>query len=129
MGHELLNSVAATTAGSRPWTPAAAVSRVAFCHGTAAVGRGRNQTRCALLGPRCAYVLERLRATIGGYDFPQVGRVTISVGYTSTTCVERADAALYYAKSHGRDNVQNCEALIAAAAFAAKCNDGDVELF
>jgi hypothetical protein len=57
------------------------------------------------------------------------------VGYTridsrdvSTTCVERADAALYYAKSHGRNNVQNCEALTAAGAIAAKLNDGDVEL-
>jgi diguanylate cyclase (GGDEF)-like protein len=86
--------------------------------------------------PGAQIVLERLRATIGEYEFPQVGQVTISVGYTridprdvSTTCVERADAALYYAKSHGRNNVQNCEALIAAGAITAKCNDGDVELF
>jgi diguanylate cyclase (GGDEF)-like protein len=86
--------------------------------------------------PGAQIVLERLRATIGEYEFPQVGHVTISVGYTridprdvSTTCVERADAALYYAKSHGRNNVQNCEALIAAGAIAAKRNDGDVELF
>ncbi|HEV7444623.1 MAG TPA: GGDEF domain-containing protein [Steroidobacteraceae bacterium] len=86
--------------------------------------------------PGAQIVLERLRTTIGEYEFPQVGHVTISVGYTridsrdvSTTCVERADAALYYAKSHGRDNVQNCEALTAAGAIAAKLNDGDVELF
>lgn len=86
--------------------------------------------------PGAQIVLERLRTTIGEYEFPQVGHVTISVGYTridprdvSTTCVERADAALYYAKSHGRNNVQNCEALVAAGAIAAKCNDGDVELF
>ena len=86
--------------------------------------------------PGARIVLERLRATIGEYGFPQVGHVTISAGYTrieprdvSTTCVERADAALYYAKSHGRDNVQNCEALTAAGAITAKCNDGDVELF
>jgi diguanylate cyclase (GGDEF)-like protein len=86
--------------------------------------------------PGAQIVLERLRATIGEYAFPQVGQVTISGGYTridprdvSTTCVERADAALYYAKSHGRNNVQNCEALIAAGAITAKCNDGDVELF
>jgi diguanylate cyclase (GGDEF)-like protein len=86
--------------------------------------------------PGAHIVLERLRATIGGHEFPQVGHVTISVGYTrldprdvSTTCVERADAALYYAKSHGRDNVQNCEALLASGAIAAKLNEGDVELF
>jgi predicted signal transduction protein with EAL and GGDEF domain len=67
-----------------------------------------------------------------------VGRVTISVGYTrvehgdvSTTCVERADAALYYAKSHGRNRVCNCESLIATGAIAGKAKDkeGDVELF
>jgi hypothetical protein len=58
------------------------------------------------------------------------------VGYTridprdvSTTCVERADAALYFAKSHGRNNVQNCEALTASGAITAKSNDGDIELF
>jgi diguanylate cyclase (GGDEF)-like protein len=86
--------------------------------------------------PGAHIVLERLRTTIGEYEFPQVGHVTVSVGYTridsrdvSTTCVERADAALYYAKSHGRNNVQNCEALTAAGAIAAKPNDGDVELF
>jgi len=60
--------------------------------------------------------LNACRAAIGDYEFPQVGQVTISVGYTqidprdiSTTCVERADAALYYAKTHGRNSVQNCE--------------------
>jgi diguanylate cyclase (GGDEF)-like protein len=82
-------------------------------------------------------VFERLRATIEEYPFPQVGRVTISVGYTevnrtdiSTTCVERADAALYYAKSHGRNNVRNCEALIDSGEIAVKsAQDGDVELF
>ena len=81
-------------------------------------------------------VLERLRATIEEYPFPQVGHVTISVGYTqvarhdvSTTCVERADAALYYAKSHGRNNVRNCEALVASGDIAAKSKDSDVELF
>src|SRR5581483_2486671 len=58
-------------------------------------------------------VFERLRAAVEQHKFPQVGRVTISIGYTrinprdiSTTCVERADGALYYAKSHGRNNVR-----------------------
>jgi diguanylate cyclase (GGDEF)-like protein len=81
-------------------------------------------------------VLERLRATIEEYPFPQVGHVTISVGYTqidrqdvATTCVERADAALYYAKSHGRNNVRNCEALVARGDIAIKPNRGDIELF
>ena len=81
-------------------------------------------------------VLERLRTTIEQYPFPQVGHVTISVGYTrvdpvdvSTTCVERADAALYYAKTHGRNSVQNYETLIAEGAIATKLGEGDLELF
>jgi diguanylate cyclase (GGDEF)-like protein len=82
-------------------------------------------------------VFERLRSTIEEHRFPQVGHVTISVGYTqierrdiSTTCVERADAALYYAKSHGRNKVCNCEALVASGAIAAKSTgDSEVELF
>ncbi|MBV8806899.1 MAG: GGDEF domain-containing protein [Sinobacteraceae bacterium] len=86
--------------------------------------------------PGAQIVLERLRASIEAYPFPQVGRVTISVGYTridwrdvGTTCVERADAALYYAKSHGRNNVQNCETLVAEGAITAKFKDSEVELF
>jgi diguanylate cyclase (GGDEF)-like protein len=64
---------------------------------------------------------ERLRAAIEKHAFPQVGKVTISLGYTEinpkdapSTCVERADAALYYAKEHGRNNVRNHEELVAA---------------
>jgi diguanylate cyclase (GGDEF)-like protein len=86
--------------------------------------------------PGAQIVLERLRASIEAYPFPQVGHVTISVGYTridsrdvGTTCVERADAALYYAKSHGRNNVQNCETLVAEGAITAKFKDSEVELF
>jgi len=85
-------------------------------------------------GARIAF--ERLRARIEAYSFPQVGRVTISVGYTRVNpqdipplCVERADAALYYAKTHGRNNVRNSEELIASGEISAKVHKGDVELF
>lgn len=87
--------------------------------------------------PGAEIAFDRLRATIEGYAFPQVGRVTISLGYTqidprdaSGTCVERADAALYYAKHNGRNNVRSYEALIAAGALKAKESAGDdIELF
>jgi diguanylate cyclase (GGDEF)-like protein len=79
---------------------------------------------------------ERLRASVEAYAFPQVGRVTISLGYTQidpqdvpTTCVERADAALYYAKNHGRNNVRYYEGLIEAGELTAKADSQDVELF
>lgn len=80
--------------------------------------------------------LERLRSAVAEYPFPQIGKVTVSAGFTrivpsdvSTTCVERADEALYYAKKHGRNRVQNWEALEASGEVADKSSRGDVELF
>jgi predicted signal transduction protein with EAL and GGDEF domain len=64
--------------------------------------------------------------------------VTISLGYTQidpkdapSTCVERADAALYYVKQNGRNNARQYEALIASGELTAaetKAIDS-VELF
>jgi diguanylate cyclase (GGDEF)-like protein len=86
--------------------------------------------------PGAHVAFERLRAAVEEYPFPQVGRVTISVGYTRINpqevpalCVERADAALYYAKNHGRNNVRGCEALVAAGKISAHFRIGDIELF
>jgi diguanylate cyclase (GGDEF)-like protein len=80
--------------------------------------------------------LERLRGAIETRRFPQVGRITVSLGYTridrgdiASRCVERADAALYYAKAHGRNNVQSFESLCAAGELNHECASGDVELF
>ena len=80
--------------------------------------------------------LERLRAAIEKYQFPQVGCVTVSIGYTrikaqdvATLCLARADAALYYAKSHGRNNVRNCEQLQAAGELNHELKCGTVDLF
>ena len=80
--------------------------------------------------------IERLRAAIEEHLFPQIGRVTLSAGYTQilpqdipTTCIERADAALYYAKNHGRNNVRNFEVLVAAGEFADRYKSGAVDLF
>jgi diguanylate cyclase (GGDEF)-like protein len=86
--------------------------------------------------PGAQIAFDRLRSTVAEHVFPQVGRVTISVGYTQihpvdvpALCLERADAALYYAKSHGRNNVHNCEALRAAGEISVKSQVGEVELF
>jgi diguanylate cyclase (GGDEF)-like protein len=80
--------------------------------------------------------IERLRACVEEHAFPQVGRVTMSAGYTrilpsdcSTTCVERADAALYYAKAHGRNNVRNYETLMTSGELANRPKGGAVDLF
>jgi diguanylate cyclase (GGDEF)-like protein len=79
---------------------------------------------------------ERLRASIEAHSFPQVGRVTVSMGFTRvlitdppTVCVERADAALYYAKEHGRNNVQNFDALLAEGKLRLKQDTAEAELF
>lgn len=79
---------------------------------------------------------ERIRAAVESYRFPQVGKVTASLGYTAirrrevpASCLERADAALYFVKHNGRNGVGCCERLVASGAIKLKDNAGDVELF
>jgi diguanylate cyclase (GGDEF)-like protein len=64
--------------------------------------------------------LERFRRRVAEHAFPQVGQVTISIGYTrigasdpAVSCFDRADAALYFAKQNGRNRVGCYETLIA----------------
>jgi PleD family two-component response regulator len=54
--------------------------------------------------------LERIRRNIIEATFPQVGKVTVSIGYTMmhgkedhTKLIDRADRALYHAKEKGRN--------------------------
>lgn len=83
-------------------------------------------------------VLERFRQTIERYSFPQVGQVTVSIGFTQirdselpTLIIERADRALYYAKSHGRNQIHHYEQLISSDRLAPFQNPsgGDIEIF
>jgi diguanylate cyclase (GGDEF)-like protein len=66
-------------------------------------------------------VFERFRRTIEDHSFPQLGNVTVSIGFTRvrasdspTTLLGRADDALYYAKTHGRNQSQFYDRLVAA---------------
>lgn len=69
--------------------------------------------------------LERFRQTLESYEFPQVGRVTVSIGsimvnqddYPSVL-IEKADQALYYSKEHGRNQVNSYDLLIKTGAIA-----------
>lgn len=65
-------------------------------------------------------LLERFRKKVSSYQFSEVGKVTISIGYTeiftydnSSQVVSRADQALYYAKDNGRNATFHFEKLIA----------------
>ncbi len=84
-----------------------------------------------------ACVLERLRATTEAHLFPQVGTITVSIGFsairigdTPSGAFERIDKSLYYAKSHGRNQVCSYSALVASGELTEQPpNVGDMELF
>ena len=82
-------------------------------------------------------IFNRFRQTVQDYDFPQVGRVTVSLGYASTDqgspveILGRADQALYHAKHNGRNQVCYYDDLVAQGHLVAKAATvhDDVELF
>jgi diguanylate cyclase (GGDEF)-like protein len=81
-------------------------------------------------------VLDRFREKVSSFEFPQVGKVTVSSGYTeisaydgSSQLIDRADLALYYAKNNGRNRICFYEQLIADGALRENKKEGDVELF
>jgi diguanylate cyclase (GGDEF)-like protein len=83
-----------------------------------------------------ASVLERLRCDTEAFAFPQVGRLTISIGFTPilatdspSSALERADRAVYYAKSNGRNQVRSHSDLVAAGELKTEDNVGVIELF
>lgn len=60
----------------------------------------------------CNIALDRLRTNISQYMFPQVGHLTISIGFlelknmdTVSSIVNQADLALYHSKNTGRNKV------------------------
>ena len=84
-----------------------------------------------------AGALERLRTTTESHLFPQVGHISISIGFsevktgdTPSGAFERADKAVYYAKEHGRNQVSSYAGLIARGDLVEQAaNVGDMELF
>ena len=80
---------------------------------------------------------ERFRAAVEAHHFPQVGRVTVSVGATSlrlddtgSAAFGRADQALYVAKRRGRNRVLCFEDLHDSPALEAlRKPTPEVELF
>jgi diguanylate cyclase (GGDEF)-like protein len=79
---------------------------------------------------------ERLRRNVEAFAFPRVGHITVSVGYTvvrdndtPAAAFERADRAVYHAKSHGRNQVAHHADLVQQGHLTDTERSGDVELF
>jgi diguanylate cyclase (GGDEF)-like protein len=81
-------------------------------------------------------VLERFRQRIAEYSFPQVGSVTVSIGYSRAarhdypeSVLDRADKALYFAKKNGRNGVCGHEWLCARGLLDQGMAAGSIDLF
>ncbi len=80
--------------------------------------------------------LDRFRQCVDQYEFPQVGHISVSIGFVAlqndslpTTLFDRADQALYYAKEHGRNQTCSYQRLKQAGLLADKELNVDSELF
>ncbi len=82
-------------------------------------------------------VFERFRQNMQAYAFPQVGQVTISLGFTGLQqgdtpggAFSRADLAVYQAKHQGRNRTFCYETLVSEGVIQIEEDKvGDVELF
>ena len=84
-----------------------------------------------------AHAFERLRSNVERYVFPQVGTITVSIGFTElraddtpSAAFARADKAVYWVKQNGRNHVAHHAELVAAGKLAqVPVDNSDVELF
>lgn len=82
-------------------------------------------------------IFERFRSAMENHLFPQVGQVTISIGYAQirlhdqpSVILDHADQTLYWSKEHGRNQVSSYEALIDSGDLAPAVEiTSDIELF
>ncbi|WP_295990624.1 GGDEF domain-containing protein [Rugamonas sp.] len=81
-------------------------------------------------------IIDRFRMNVEAHDFPQVGQVTVSVGFVSISAFEapviilgRADQALYYAKSHGRNLACHYDELVAGGLLQTVESNDTAEFF
>lgn len=81
-------------------------------------------------------IFERFRSNVAQHHFPQVGQVTVSIGFTQigsdatpVVILGHADQALYYAKTHGRNQVCHYETLVARGELHSKISTDVVEFF
>lgn len=80
--------------------------------------------------------LERLREQVSAYRFPQLGQVTVSIGFVElrpgalmSESVGHADQALYHAKAHGRNQVCSYDDLVSLQVAPTAQMNSAVEMF
>ncbi|MDB5816717.1 MAG: Diguanylate cyclase protein, partial [Rhizobacter sp.] len=80
--------------------------------------------------------LERFRTRVEAYRFPQVGTVTISLGFTRVRAgdtpggaFERADKAVYFSKENGRNRLTSHEDLVERGVVTVLAREDDIEMF
>jgi len=92
---------------------------------------------CGVDAGQAQSILERCCKEVESRSFPQVGRVTISIGFA---CLElgshpvdmlsNADKALYFAKNHGRNQVSSYVELLKNGLLEEiETRQGDVEFW
>lgn len=80
-------------------------------------------------------VFERFRTNIENHLFPQIGQITVSIGFASISqetpvvILGHADQALYYAKDHGRNQVRYYDELLEQGLLHADRKPESVEFF
>ena len=81
-------------------------------------------------------IIERFRLNVEAHAFPQVGQITVSVGFAAVNNFEspvvilgHADQALYYAKTHGRNLACHYDQLVAQGLLGKLLSNDDVEFF
>jgi diguanylate cyclase (GGDEF)-like protein len=81
-------------------------------------------------------IIDRFRTNVEAHVFPQVGQVTVSVGFVAISPYEspvnilgRADQALYYAKSHGRNQACHYDQLVSGGLLEAAASNDTAEFF
>ncbi len=80
-------------------------------------------------------IFDRFRARVERNEFPQVGQVTVSLGFASivtespVVILGHADQALYYAKANGRNRVCYYDELVQSGALQSQVSNAEVEFF
>ncbi|MDE2427866.1 MAG: GGDEF domain-containing protein [Burkholderiales bacterium] len=82
------------------------------------------------------HIFDRFRQNVEQHHFPQVGQVTISIGYAridpfepAVAIVGRADQALYYAKTNGRNRTCYYDSLVVSGDLHTEHSNDTAEFF